>query len=310
MIKDFIDLADFSPSQLRMLLERAAREKQLFRDGKLQPSLKHRTLAMVFAKPSLRTRVSFETAMTHLGGHAICLAQTDIGLATREPTKDVARVAGRMCDGIMVRTFEHSAVLEMAAFSAAPVINALTDYNHPCQAMADMMTAMEVFAGACGDLAGRKLLFVGDGNNVARSLAVACAKLDMRFTLAAPRGYELSESFVSSLPAGAVCELVRDPLESAGDADIIYTDTWTSMGQEDQKKQRIKDFSGFQVNSALLAEAPNHAIVMHCLPAYRGYEITEEVFEQHAQTIFDEAENRLHFQRALLNVLLGDGGIA
>ena len=313
MIRNFIDIKDFSPSQLRGLLTRAIEDKTLFRAGKLPATLGRRVLAMIFEKPSLRTRVSFEAAMTHLGGHAICLAPSDIGLGTREPVQDAARVLGRMCDGIMARTFQHDAVLELARHSPAPVINALTDYSHPCQAMADVMTAMEHFSRDAADrdsaLTGKTLVFVGDGNNVARSLAVACAKLDMRFVLAAPKGYELDDAFVQSLPAGADYLLDHDTHRAVRAADVIYTDTWTSMGQEDEKLKRIKDFSGFQVNADLMAAAPDHAIVMHCLPAYRGNEITDDVFEAHAGTIFEEAENRLHFQRSLLNVLLGEGGI-
>ena len=311
MIKDFVNLADFSSSQLLGLLDRAVAEKEQLRLGDLTPALTHKTLAMIFEKPSLRTRVSFETAMTQLGGHAIYLAPADIGLGSREPVQDVARVLGRMCDGVMARTFAHETVEQLAEFSPTPVINALSDYSHPCQVMADLMTAREHFArtGGNGDLAGRTLVFVGDGNNMARSLAVACGKLGMTFVLAAPEGYELEKDFVDSLGEGDAYRLVRDPKAAADGADIVCTDTWVSMGQEDQKQQRVKDFAGFQVNSDLMAAAAEHAIVMHCLPAYRGYEISEEMFQAHAETIFQEAANRLHFQRALLNVLLGEGGI-
>jgi len=306
MTKDFINLKDFSASQLRGLLERAVADKALFRAGKLPAALPAKTLAMIFEKPSLRTRVSFETAMCQLGGHAICLTREDIWLGTRESTEDVARVLGRMCDGIMARTFSHELVEKLGAFSPSPVINALTDHSHPCQAMADLMTIREHF----GDLPGRTLAFVGDGNNVARSLAVACAKFDMAFVLAAPTGYELEEAFVSALPDGARYSLVRDPARAVRNADVVYTDTWISMGQEEEKERRTRDFDGFQVNGELMAKAGDGAIVLHCLPAHRGWEIDDETFEAHGESILAEAQNRLHFQRTLLSVLLGEGRIA
>ncbi len=310
MIKDFISISDFTGPQLASLLERAVADKGLFRSDKLPASLPRKTLAMIFEKPSLRTRVSFETAMTQLGGSAIYLTQADIGLGSREAVQDVARVLGRICDAILARTFSHELVQQLAAHCPRPVINALTDYSHPCQAMADLMTVQERF----GDLSGRTLAFIGDGNNVARSLASACTRLGMHFVLATPAGYELEASFVSSLPTGPGAgsfSQVRDPRKALARADVVYTDTWVSMGQEEQKEKRRKAFfnKGFQVNAKLLAAAPKQAMVMHCLPAYRGCEITEEVFEAHAGTILDQAENRLHFQRTLLNVLIGEGGI-
>jgi ornithine carbamoyltransferase len=303
MIKDFINLADFGADQLRRLIGRTIEEKRRFREGRLEPTLVNKTLAMVFEKPSLRTRVSFEAAMTHLGGHAVYLAQADIGLGKREPVQDVARVLARVCDGIVARTFSHDGVVQFARHADVPVVNALSDYSHPCQAMADLVTAAE----RLGELAGRKLAFIGDGNNVARSLAVACSKLQMPFTLASPAGYDLEAGFLDGL---AGCKATRSAAEAVADADIVYTDTWVSMGQEAERQKRLRDFEGFQVNAELLAEAPSWALVMHCLPAYRGCEISEEAFEAHAGTIFEEAENRLHFQRTLLNVLLGEGGIA
>ncbi len=306
-MKDFSSIADFTPAQLRGLLERALADKKLFREGKLPVSCGGRTLALIFEKPSLRTRVSFEAAIVHLGGSAIYLAGEHIGLGRREPVCDVAAVLGRMCDAVAARTFAHETVVELARHAAVPVINALTDYSHPCQAMADFMTAMEIF----GDLAGRKWAFVGDGNNVARSLAMLCAKLDVHFVLACPAGYELEDDFVASLPAGAGSfEQVHDPRSAVADAAVVYTDTWVSMGQEQEKARRVADFQGFQVNDELLAHAPADAVVMHCLPAYRGYEIAESVMAAHAETIFAEAENRLHFQRTLLNVLIAEGGIS
>ena len=304
MIKDFVNLADFSGDQLRGMLDQAAADKRLFQSGKLQPALERRVLAMIFEKPSLRTRVSFETAMTQLGGHAIYLTSADISLGQRESVKDAARTLGGMCDAIMARTFSHEFVVELAQYAGVPVINGLTDYSHPCQAMADMMTVEELIGG----LKGKKLAFVGDGNNVARSLALACAKLGVKFALACPEGYQLEESFVAELPAGA-CSVGSDPAAAVADADVIYTDTWVSMGQEDQKAERVKVLSAMQINAELLAAAPKGVKVLHCLPAYRGYEITDEVFELHAESIFQQAQNRLHFQRALLGLLIGQGGI-
>ncbi len=304
-MKDFINIRDFTPEQLDGLITRAIEEKARFRAGTLVPALARKTLAMIFEKPSLRTRVSFETAMVQLGGHAINLTQADIGLGTREPVQDVARVLGRMCDGIVARTFSHELVVELADHCPVSVVNALTDHSHPCQAMADLMTVREHF----GDLPGRTLAFVGDGNNVARSLAVLCAKLGVHFVLAAPEGFRLGQAFLQELPDGASYRCTADAADAVADADVIYTDTWVSMGQEAQRDKRVKAFDGFKIDDALLKAAPEHAVVMHCLPAYRGYEITDEAFEAHAETIFEQSANRLHFQRALLNVLIGEGGV-
>jgi ornithine carbamoyltransferase len=305
MIKDFINIADFSGEQLAGLLERALADKALLKDGKLIPSLPRKTLGMIFEKQSLRTRASFETAMTQLGGHAIYLAPEDIGLGTREPVRDIARVLGRMCDGIMARTFSHELAVELAKHAPVPVINGLTDYSHPCQAMADLMTIQEQF----GELGGKTIAFIGDGNNVARSLACACGKLGMKFTLAAPEGYELDDASVSSLTGSGLYQLKRSPTDAVASADVVCADTWISMHQEVEKEKRIKDFAPYQLNAELLTNAPKHVMVLHCLPAYRGYEITDEVLEAHAETIFRESENRLHFQRSLLNILIGEGGI-
>ncbi len=310
MIKDFITIDQFSTDQLGGLLDRAIADKAEFRAGRLVQSLPNKTLAMIFEKPSLRTRVSFAAGMTHLGGHPIYLTPADIGIGSREPIEDIARVLGRMCDGIMARTFSHEKVESLAAYSPVPVINALTDYSHPCQAMADVMTLMEHFGA--DTLPGRTLAFIGDGNNVARSLAALAAKLDMGFILACPVGYELENEFAQRLRAdvpNARFSMTNDPLEAAADADVLYSDTWTSMGQEEEKVARQAAFGPFQINDDLLAAAPGHAVVLHCLPAYRGSEITASVMERFADIIFAEAENRLHFQRTLLSVLMAEGGI-
>lgn len=304
-MRHFIAVSECSTDELRRLLDAARRLKQQYKQtGRNEPILAGQTLAMIFEKPSLRTRVSFAAAMTHLGGDSILLRQEEVGLDTREPVKDVARVLSGMCDGIMARTFGHDKVLGLAKWARVPVINGLTDYSHPCQAMADMMTVEEHL----GSLAGRTLAFIGDGNNVARSLSVACGKLGMRFVLASPSSYELPHESVDRIMSQVPqmdFTITHDPFDAVREADVIYTDTWVSMGQEQEKAQRLKDFAGFQVDDKLLAAAPAHAIVLHCMPAYRGMEISEGVLEGPRCLAFAEAENRLHFQKGLLAVLLG-----
>ena len=302
-MKDFLSINDYSAEQLKELLRESRKLKSLYSVGGRDLCLAGKTLAMLFEKPSLRTRVSFEVAMTDLGGNAIYVKPEDIGgLGKREPIKDIARVLSKYVDGIMARTFEHSAVTELAEFATVPVINALTDRLHPCQAMSDVLTIQEHW----GELAGVKIAFIGDGNNVARSLAFACGKLGMKMVIATPAGYELDAESIKTanqISAGSVSQ-TNDPAQAVADANIIYTDTWVSMGQESEKQKRIRDFAGFQVNSELLKSAPGGAKIMHCLPAYRGFEITDEVAESANSIMFDQAENRLHFQRALLKKLM------
>ncbi len=304
-MKHFIAIADHTPQELRHLLDVSYRlKKQLKETGRNDPVLAGKTLALIFEKPSLRTRVSFAVAMTHLGGSGMILRDEEVGLGKREPVQDVARVLSGMCDGIMARTFQHSTVTDLAKHATVPVINGLTDYLHPCQAMADLMTLEEHF----GNLNGRTLAFIGDGNNVARSLSVACGKFGMRFLLASPPGYELPEDDVDRVMAQVPemdFELVRDPVMAVREADCVVTDTWVSMGQEADKQRRLKDFAGFQVDERLMAEAPTHAVVLHCLPAYRGYEISDAIMEGPRSLVFQEAENRLHFQKGLVAVLMG-----
>lgn len=257
---------------------------------------------MLFEKPSLRTRISFHVAMTDLGGSAIYVKPEDIGgIGKREPVKDMARVLSRYVDGIMARTFEHGTVTELAKYATVPVINALTDWSHPCQAMGDMLTIQEY----CRRFEGVKLAYIGDGNNVARSLSFACGKLGMKMVIATPPGYELDAETIdkaNQTSAGSVTQ-TNDPRAAVDGADIIYTDTWISMGQENEKQKRCADFEGFQVNADLVKLAPD-AKIMHCLPAHRGLEITDEVAESANSIIFDQSENRLHFQRALLKKLM------
>jgi ornithine carbamoyltransferase len=304
-LKHFIAIAQCSTEELEHVLDVSARlKKQLRETGRNDPILAGKTLAMIFEKPSLRTRVSFAVAMTQLGGSGLLLRQEEVGIGTREPVEDIARVLSGMCNGIMARTFEHDKVTGLAQWATVPVINGLTDFSHPCQAMADLMTLREHF----GDLSGRTLVFVGDGNNVARSLAVACAKFDMRFILSSPGGYELPASDMDRIMAQVPYldwELIPDPMEAVHDADCIYTDTWVSMGQEAEKQHRMQDFAGYQVDEKLLAAAPKHAVVLHCLPAYRGLEISAGVMEGPQSLVFAEAENRLHFQKGLIAVLMG-----
>ncbi|HXE54065.1 MAG TPA: ornithine carbamoyltransferase [Tepidisphaeraceae bacterium] len=304
-MRHFIAIADCTEAELRHVMDVSLRlKKQLKETGRNDPVLAGKTLAMIFEKPSLRTRVSFAVGMTQLGGNGLVLRQEEVGLGTREPIQDVARVLSSMCDGIMARTFEHEKVTGLAKWSGVPVVNGLTDYSHPCQAMADLMTLIEHF----GNLKGRTMAFIGDGNNVARSLSVACAKFGMKFILAAPQGYDLPADDLNRIRAQVPqmdFRTTRDVREAVRNADAIVTDTWVSMGQEAEKARRVKEFAGFQVNDTLLAAAPNHAVVLHCLPAYRGMEISEEVMEGPRSLIFPEAENRLHVQKGLLAVLMG-----
>jgi ornithine carbamoyltransferase len=304
-MKHFIAIADHTPAELRHYLDVARRLKKQHKEtGRNDPILAGKVLVMIFEKPSLRTRVSFAVAMEHLGGGALLLRQEEVGLDTREPVQDVARVLSSMCDGIMARTFEHEKVLNLAKWSTVPVINGLTDYSHPCQAMADLMTVEEHF----GSLQGKTLAFIGDGNNVARSLLIGCGRFGMRFILACPRTYELPREDVDRIMS-QVPEMdfvtTDDPKDAAAEADVLYTDTWVSMGQETEKSQRLKDFKGYKIDEKLIAAAPKHAIIMHCLPAYRGLEISEGAMEHKRSLIFPQAENRLHFQKGLLAVLLG-----
>ncbi len=301
----FTSLSDCSTDDLRHLLDVSGRlKKQHKSTGRNDPILAGKTLAMIFEKPSLRTRVSFAVAMTHLGGEGLLLRNEEVGLDVREPGEDVARVLSGMCDGIMARTFEHEKILKLAKYATVPVINGLTDYSHPCQAMADVMTIEEHF----GSLKGRTVAFIGDGNNVARSLATACGKFDMRFIVATPPGYQLDSAEVDRIMTQVPemdFETTDDPAEAVRDADVLYTDTWVSMGQEAEKQKRLPEFAGFCIDEALLAKAPKHAIVLHCLPAYRGLEISDAVMEGPQSKVFAEAENRLHFQKGLLAVLMG-----
>jgi ornithine carbamoyltransferase len=302
-MKDFISIIDCSVELLKELIRTSARLKSLYSVGGKDLCLAGKTLAMLFEKPSLRTRVSFEVAMTDLGGSAIYVKPEDIGgVGKREPIKDLARVLSRYVDGIMARTFEHKTIVELAEFATVPVINALTNWSHPCQAMADVLTIQEHL----GKIEGVKIAFIGDGNNVARSLCFASAKLGMKMVIASPKGYELDAETINKankVSPGCVRQ-TNDPKTAVAGVDIIYTDTWVSMGQEQESQKRLADFAGFQVSAQLVKMAPPKVKIMHCLPAHRGQEITDDVAESANSIIFDQSENRLHFQRALLKKLL------
>ena len=302
-MKHFLCISDCSVEELNELLDLSISLKKLYKTGGRDVCLAGKVLAMVFEKPSLRTRISFQVAMSDLGGSSIFIRPEDIGgIGKREPIKDMARVLSRYVDGIMARTFEHNAVVELARFATVPVINALTDLSHPCQAMADVLTIKEHL----GRLEGVKVAYVGDGNNVARSLAFAAAKFKMKLVVASPKGYELDWGTIektNGITADSV-SITNDPADAVVGADVVYTDTWVSMGQENEKQKRLKAFKGFQVNSELLKSAPAGAKIMHCLPAYRDFEITDEVVESPNSIIFDQSENRLHFQRALVKKLM------
>jgi len=291
----FLKISDTTDEQLVHLFDVAHRLRAERREGKPNdPVLTGHTLAMLFEKPSLRTRVSFEQAMYELGGRAIVLGQHEVQLGQRETVGDFARVVSGMVHGIAARVYQHAHLLEMAEYASVPVINMLSERAHPCQALADVMTVQDEFGS---DLAGRTVAFVGDGNNCARSLAVLCDRLGARFIHSSPKPYGLDDVDSASW--------VEDPHEAVGQADVIYCDTFVSMGDEDEKARRLEDFQAYQVNAALVDAAPEQAIVLHCLPAYRGVEITDEVMDGPRSRVFAQSHNRLHAQKGLLAVLLG-----
>ncbi|MEW6580155.1 MAG: ornithine carbamoyltransferase [Chloroflexota bacterium] len=309
-MKHFLDLADWTAADLQYLLDSAVTLKDEHRRGGNPPLLKGKALAMVFQKPSLRTRVSFEMAMQHVGGYAFYLSPQEIGLGKRESTADIARVLGGYVDAIMARTFDHQHILDLARWSPVPVINGLTDYNHPCQAMADLLTIYEEF----GRLEGLHLAYIGDSNNVTTSLLMGAAQFGMKMTIGSPERFQPKPAALEKarqLARGRLDVAVTDdPLAAVTGADVVYTDTWTSMGQEAEAEQRRAIFPPYQVNEALLSHAAEHAIVLHCLPAHRGEEITDEVADGPQSRLFPQAENRLHAQKAILVHLLGVGGAA
>ncbi|HHZ17225.1 MAG TPA: ornithine carbamoyltransferase [Peptococcaceae bacterium] len=303
--RDYLTIADFSQEEVWSLLELARDLKAKQKAGLPHQLLKGKTLAMIFQKASTRTRVSFETAMFHLGGLAMFLSKNDLQMGRGEPIEDTARVLSRYVDGILIRTYSHQEVLDLARYADVPVINGLTDDFHPTQALADLLTIWE----HKDTLAGLKLAYVGDGNNVAHSLLLAGALVGMHVAVACPQGYEPNPAVVEKAKALAESpeqiQLLREPEEAVRGAQVLYTDVWASMGQEAEAAQRRKVFARYQINRELLAMAEPEAIVMHCLPAHRGEEITEEVIEGPQSVVFDEAENRMHAHKAILAALLG-----
>lgn len=300
--RDLLSIGDLSPAELQTVLATAVAIK---RDG-VRFLTSGKEMALIFEKPSLRTRMSFEIAMHRLGGHAHYLSDAEVGLGRREPASDVARVLERMVDVIVARVFEHESLQELARYSSVPVVNALSDDEHPCQALADLLTLYERF----GALKGVRMAYVGDGNNVASSLTLAAALTGLDFRLASPAGYEIPDSIRAQAEAlaaasGASLTFLTEPEAACARADVLYTDVWTSMGQEREAAVRREAFAGYQLNDRLVSVAAPSAIVMHDLPAHRGEEISEQVFESERSAIFDQAENRLHAQQALLALVLG-----
>ena len=304
MKKDLLTLIDLSRDEILEILNTADQLKYNQKHGIAHDYLKGKTLAMIFEKNSTRTRVSFETGVYQLGGHALFLSGKDSQIGRGEPIEDTARVLSRYCDGIMIRTFSQENLEKLAKYATIPVINGLTDLYHPCQVLADLMTIREHKAV----LEGLKMCYIGDGNNMANSLIVGGLKVGMEVSIACPEGYEPAQEvldFVASDPSHKF-SMVRDPKEAAVGADVVFTDVWASMGQEAEREERMKRFVGYQVNDELMALTHEGCMVQHCLPAHRGEEITGEVFEAHADEIFDEAENRLHAQKAVMYLLMGD----
>lgn len=306
--KHLLTLQDWSEDEIYQCLSLALRIKNMQKNGEIQTCLSGKTLAMIFAKSSTRTRVSFEVGTTQLGGSALFLSTADIQLGRGEPISDTAQVLSRMVDGIMIRTFKQSDLEELAKHGSIPIINGLTDEFHPCQVLADLLTIYE----KKGTLKGLKLAFVGDGNNMAHSLMIGCSKLGMDVAIASPDGYKPNPVYTAWSVAnaekhGSKVTICSDPLEACKDADVLYTDVWASMGQESEAEKRREAFKGFQINAECLSVAEKDAIFLHCLPAHRGEEVTSEVIDGKHSVVFDEAENRLHAQKAVMALLMGGG---
>lgn len=297
-VRHFLTLMDFSPQELDNLIAKAIELKARWKQGDPYSPLKNRTLAMIFDKSSTRTRVSFETGMTQLGGHALFLSPDDTQLGRGEPVEDSARVISRMADAVMIRTFDHATVEKFAEYSQVPVINALTDDYHPCQLLADVMTYVELR----GSIKGKTAAWIGDGNNMCHSWMNAARQFDFKLNIACPEGYEPNQGLMAEL--GDRVTLTHEPTEAVQGSDIVVTDVWASMGQEEEQQKRVQAFANFQVNSAAMALANEDALFMHCLPAHRGEEVSETVLEGPQSVVWQEAENRLHAQKALLVCLL------
>ncbi|MCA9933077.1 MAG: ornithine carbamoyltransferase [Ardenticatenaceae bacterium] len=305
-MKHFLSIAALTPDELLALLDLATQLKQEWRSGGNKPILQGKSLALVFQKPSLRTRVSFEMGMVHLGGYGLYLSPNEIKMGGRESVPDVARVLSGYVDGVMARVFEHEHILQLAEFGSVPIINGLSDYSHPAQALTDIFTILE----SKGHLQGLKIAYIGDGNNVARSLLFGAMKVGMHMTIATPSGYNLTDEDITLAQQysrhGAQVERTENPQQAVEDADVIYTDVWTSMGQEAETAKRLEVFPPYQINKKLVDQAKPDCIVMHCLPAHRGEEITDEVADGPHSVLFPQAHNRLHAQKAILAELLAD----
>ncbi len=299
-IRHFLTLLDLSSDELKQTIQRAIELKSILRAGEIYEPLKNKVLAMIFEKSSTRTRVSFEAGMVQLGGHAMFLSPRDTQLGRGEPIEDTARVLSSMADIVMVRTFEHEKIQLFAEYSSVPVINGLTDWVHPCQLLADMQTWIE----HRGDITDRTVTYVGDGNNMCHSYINAARQLDFKLNIACPEGYEPDATLVAS--ASDRVSIIHDPKQACKNSDLIVTDVWASMGQEEEQKEREKAFAPFQVNTSLMRLAKDDALFMHCLPAHREEEVTAEVIDGPQSVVWDEAENRLHAQKALLEFLLND----
>lgn len=305
-VKDLLSVHDLSTKEINDILDLAKTLKAQLKNGEQHHLLKGKTLGMIFQKASTRTRVSFEVGMWQLGGAALFLNANDMQIGRGEPVKDTARVLSRYVDGIMIRTFSHDEVIELAEFATVPVINALTDLMHPCQALTDIFTVLE----HKGTLKGLKMVYIGDGNNMVNSLLQACAKVGMDISIATPKGYEpdaaiVTEALTVAAVTGSKIVLCEDPLLAAKDADVLYTDVWASMGKEIEQEDRKEVFAHYQINQEVMNVAKEDAIVLHCLPAHRGEEITEDVLESKHSVVFDQAENRLHVQKAIMVLLMG-----
>ncbi|MDF2936434.1 MAG: ornithine carbamoyltransferase [Paenibacillaceae bacterium] len=303
--RDFLDLEDFTTEELQYLLDYAIELKRKQKAGEVYQPLKGKTLGMIFEKSSTRTRVSFEVGMYQLGGHPLFLSRNDLQIGRGEPIADTAQVLARYLDGIMIRTFAHTTLTDLAKYSSVPVINALTDWSHPCQAMADYQTVLE----QKGKLAGLKIAFIGDGNNMAHSLMMGAAKFGMHFAIAAPEGYlpdaeMTARSMTVAASTGGSVLVTGDTREAIADADIVYTDVWASMGFEEEQKIREKAFADYQVNEELVKYAKPDYMFLHCLPAHRGEEVSAGVIDGPNSLIFDEAENRLHAQKAIMAAIM------
>jgi len=307
IMKHLLSLHDLTTEEIENILELAIKLKQEQKNGIQHHLLKGKTLGMIFSKSSTRTRVSFEVGMYQLGGNSLFLSSNDIQLGRGESIYDTANVLSRYLDGIMIRTFKQSDVEDLAKYGTIPVINGLTDLLHPCQVLADLLTIYEYKS----TLKGLKLAYIGDGNNVAHSLLYGCTKMGMDIAVATPKGYECNSEIVENAKAdakltGSNMLITNDPVEAISNADVVYTDTWVSMGQEKEKEKRLKVFKPYQVNKELFSKAKPDAIFLHCLPAYRGFEVTEDVIDGPRSAIFDEAENRLHAQKAVMVLLMGN----